>query len=181
MSRGVSQHLRQIHQQQQNATQKQKQQQGWAQQHAWHAWGQQGNGRQIESTCHCWQQRKIIYSIQLLGRVFATLERKKGRQNLPQCGGGWSIFREDLAGNQLQSSVPRHCDITPTHHPSTPQHCFLFPSQNQILAGRHDVSCLFQVSFRPSVSTFLFEIESNVTNCWYPGGAISLVNQNLDI
>ena len=30
MSRGASQHLRQIHQQQQNETQKQKQQQGWA-------------------------------------------------------------------------------------------------------------------------------------------------------
>ena len=106
--------------------------------------------------------------------------KKERRQNLPQCGVGWPIFREDLAGNQLQSSVPRHCDITPTHHPSTPQHCFLFPSQNQILAGRHDISYLFQVSFRVSVSAFLSEIESNVTNCWYPSGAISLVNQNLD-
>ena len=41
MSIGDPQHLRQIHQQQQIATQKQKQEQGWAQQHAWHAWGQQ--------------------------------------------------------------------------------------------------------------------------------------------
>ena len=31
MSRGAPHHLRQIHQQQQNVTQKQKQQQGWAQ------------------------------------------------------------------------------------------------------------------------------------------------------
>jgi len=37
MSRGASQHLRQIHHQQQNETQKQKQQQGWAQPHAWQA------------------------------------------------------------------------------------------------------------------------------------------------
>jgi len=41
MSRGASQHLRQIHHQQQNETQKQKQQQGWAQPHAWHVRGQQ--------------------------------------------------------------------------------------------------------------------------------------------
>ena len=34
MSRGALQHLRQIHQQQQNATQMQQQQQGWAQPHA---------------------------------------------------------------------------------------------------------------------------------------------------
>ena len=36
MSRGAPQHLRQIHQQLQIATQKQMQEQGWAQQHAWH-------------------------------------------------------------------------------------------------------------------------------------------------
>jgi len=42
MSRGASQHLRQIHKQQQNTIQKQKQQQGWAQQQAWHAKDKEG-------------------------------------------------------------------------------------------------------------------------------------------
>ena len=43
MSRGAPHHLRQIHQQQQNAAQKQQQRQGWAQQPARHARGQQPN------------------------------------------------------------------------------------------------------------------------------------------
>ena len=43
MSRGAPQHLQQIHQQQQIATQKQKQEQGWTQPHSWHARGQQPN------------------------------------------------------------------------------------------------------------------------------------------
>ena len=121
MSRGVSQHLRQIHQQQQNATQKQKQQQGWAQQHAWHAWGQQGNGRQIESTCHCWQQRKIIYSIQLLGRVFATLERKKEGKTCPNAvvDGQFlgKIWRETSYSPPFQDTATSHPRTTlPPHN-----------------------------------------------------------------
>ena len=75
MSRGALQHLRQIHQQQQNATQMQQQQQGWTQPHAWHA-----RGQQLEK--QAWSLKDLISCQQTCVFKFKIVFLR-GKQNVP--------------------------------------------------------------------------------------------------
>jgi len=83
MSRGTSQHLRQIHQQQQNVTQKQKQQQVWAQQHAWHARGQQPKTHSRDVTCSnvTWlvfmSHDSLVSALAVVRSMFAYTQEKE--------------------------------------------------------------------------------------------------------
>ena len=116
MSRGASQHIRQIHQQQQNAIQKQKQQQGWAQQHAWHAWGQQPethsrshHQRQPLPSCPPFTSPLISPTVDSLFLVLPKqTERFECRNRLAARTGSQTEQRcSPAAPQQVQSDMPQ--------------------------------------------------------------------------